>query len=159
MLGGCGAKVIKKAIQEELGIGFHNDELTPCKTFSYEEVSCWNRNKTSKFPGWMSWRLCKRPNDPDQRRLLRGFNPRGHKDNFARIERDRFQPKGTTQRSGQLWAPQPTKFTDWATNWTRFWRPWRSLKHKPLFISIVTNKLFNSSWSLFSAGIQVTRLT
>ena len=38
MLGGCGAKVIKKAIQEELGIGFHNDELTPCKTFSYEEV-------------------------------------------------------------------------------------------------------------------------
>ena len=39
MLGGCGAKVIKKAIQDELGIGFHNDELTPCKTFSYEEVS------------------------------------------------------------------------------------------------------------------------
>ena len=38
MLGGCGAKVIKKAIQEELGIGFHNDELTPCKMFSYEEV-------------------------------------------------------------------------------------------------------------------------
>ena len=39
MLGGCGAKVIKKAIQEELGIGFHNDELTSCKTFSYEEVT------------------------------------------------------------------------------------------------------------------------
>ena len=38
MLGGCGAKVIKKAIQEELGIGFHNDEMTEDKLFSYEEV-------------------------------------------------------------------------------------------------------------------------
>jgi len=40
MLGGCGAKAIIKAIQEEIGIGFHNDELTACKTFSYEEVEC-----------------------------------------------------------------------------------------------------------------------
>jgi len=40
MLGGCGAKVIKKAIQEELGIGFHNDEMTEDKLFSYEEVEC-----------------------------------------------------------------------------------------------------------------------
>merc|ERR1711937_990159 len=40
MLGGCGAKVIKKAIQDELGIGFHNDEMTADKMFSYEEVEC-----------------------------------------------------------------------------------------------------------------------
>ena len=38
MLGGCGAKAIKKAIQEEIGIGDHNDQLTDDKIFSYEEV-------------------------------------------------------------------------------------------------------------------------
>ena len=38
MLGGCGAKAIKKAIQEELGIGNHNDEMTSDRMFSYEEV-------------------------------------------------------------------------------------------------------------------------
>jgi hypothetical protein len=38
MLGGCGAKVIIEAIQEEIGIGWHNDEMTKDKLFSYEEV-------------------------------------------------------------------------------------------------------------------------
>lgn len=38
MLGGCGAKKIIEAIQEEIGIGWHNDELTEDKLFSYEEV-------------------------------------------------------------------------------------------------------------------------
>jgi len=40
MLGGCGAKKIIEAIQEEIGIGFHNDQLTEDKLFSYEEVEC-----------------------------------------------------------------------------------------------------------------------
>ena len=39
MLGGCGAKKIIEAIQEEIGIGFHNDQLTEDKLFSYEEVT------------------------------------------------------------------------------------------------------------------------
>lgn len=38
MIQGCGARAIKEAIQEELGIGNHNDELTADKMFSYEEV-------------------------------------------------------------------------------------------------------------------------
>jgi len=40
MIGGCGAKKIKEAILEEIGIGHHNDELTSDKMFSYEEVEC-----------------------------------------------------------------------------------------------------------------------
>lgn len=40
MIGGCGAKKIKDAILEEIGIGNHNDELTSDKMFSYEEVEC-----------------------------------------------------------------------------------------------------------------------
>ena len=40
MIGGCGAKKIKDAILEEIGIGHHNDELTSDKMFSYEEVEC-----------------------------------------------------------------------------------------------------------------------
>ena len=39
MIQGCGARAIKEAIQEELGIGNHNDELTADKMFSYEEAS------------------------------------------------------------------------------------------------------------------------
>ena len=39
MIQGCGARAIKEAIQEELGIGNHNDELTADKMFSYEEVA------------------------------------------------------------------------------------------------------------------------
>merc|ERR1712142_120919 len=40
LIQGCGARAIKEAIQEELGIGNHNDELTADKMFSYEEVEC-----------------------------------------------------------------------------------------------------------------------
>merc|ERR1712227_56376 len=40
LIQGCGAKSIINAIQEEIGIGNHNDEMTADKMFSYEEVEC-----------------------------------------------------------------------------------------------------------------------
>merc|ERR1711868_146013 len=40
LIQGCGAKSIINAIQEEIGIGNHNDEIPADKMFSYEEVEC-----------------------------------------------------------------------------------------------------------------------
>ena len=51
MIQGCGAKAIKEAIQEELGIGNHNDELTVDKMFSYEEVKIFEDFQTlTRYP-------------------------------------------------------------------------------------------------------------